>query len=149
MLTLLSQAWAPTSCVSKDLVQHTAMPGPQVTSHSSSKAPDADDRWTSRRHSLAKLFLGAGTGLLGLRVEASSGEVVMGSFGDVMTLLLYEFCCFHLLNFWGTSNPPIFLTCPCLFPGVSIFTSFIDHSHSVQTALLTSSSSHFNSVTTQ
>ena len=41
------------------------------------------------------------------------------------------------------------LTCHWLLPGVSIFTSYLDHSRSLQTALLTSSSSHFNSVTTQ
>ena len=66
------------------------MLGPQGTSHSSSKAPDADDWWISGRHGLGELFLDAvpglaGPGLAGLQVEASSGEVVMGGFGGFMT----------------------------------------------------------------
>lgn len=76
-----------------------AMPAPQDTSHSSSKAPDDDDWWTAGTHGLAKLFLGVGPGLLGLQVETSLVEVVMGGFGGVMILMLFEFCYFHLLNF--------------------------------------------------
>lgn len=98
MLPLLSQAWARLRRL-LGVGPPQAAPAPQAASPSSPEAPDADDWWTSGRHGLAKLFLGAGPGLLGLRVQTSSGEVVMGGFEGVMILMLYEFCYFHLLNF--------------------------------------------------